>query len=273
MMYQNSKETTAIWRQWLDYLIRYGRDEKPRSMWTKAEYDQQLVFDPTKPIVMPVGRRLNYRFMFAEAYWILSGSDRVADIAPFNRHISQFSDDGETFWGAYGPRIRNQLGGTIDRLIHDPYTRQAVIAIWRDNPPADTKDVPCTLMAQFRIEHAKTPRGEKTLHSHVVMRSSDAWLGLPYDVFNFSMLQQLVAGAVGAEPGLLTYTLMNGHLYDRDLGSAEEILIANKPVPDQPKVIFPNDVQQLNLLMYCRDAEKPLKEWLGLFSDVDEEEL
>ena len=68
----------------------------------------------------------------------------------------------------------------VDALSRDPDSRQAVIEIWRPNP-RDSRDVPCTLTVQWMIRDGK-------LHCLDSMRSSDAWLGWPYDVFNFSML-------------------------------------------------------------------------------------
>lgn len=259
---------TRVWRNWLDELIRHGHHQAPRGMGVKAIYNKTLVFDPVRPIIMPVGRRLSYRFMFAEAHWILSGSDRVEDIAPYNKHIAQFSDDGVTYFGAYGPKILQQVPYVVNALNKDQDTRQAIINIWRESPPP-TKDVPCTLNAQFRIEHGWS---EPVLHSTVVMRSSDAWLGLPYDIFNFSMLQRTIANGVGAQPGVLVYFLMNGHLYDRDEDTAEEIVIAGKDIPPQPG-FYAGNQYLLPWLAHCRDAKKPLDEWCnGGFDDVQSAE-
>jgi thymidylate synthase len=39
------------------------------------------------------------------------------------------------------------------------------------------------------------------LHLFVCMRSNDAFMGLPHDVFAFTMLQELVARLIGCELG------------------------------------------------------------------------
>lgn len=251
-------DTTWEWIDWVDYLVWYGKKESPRGMNTKALYDQQVTFNPRKPIVMPMGRKLSYRFMFAEAYWILTGDDSVAGISPFNSNIAQFSDDGVKFFGAYGPKIVAQSDYVVKTLTKDRDSRQAVINIWRDSPPA-TKDIPCTIMVSFRITNDK-------LHSHVVMRSSDVWLGLPYDVFNFSMLMHCIGSSLGVELGGLTYTLMNSHLYERNEQEATMMLGSiygeKKMVPEQPELSFDHPIQVLNLLKEARDNSKPLKTWL-----------
>lgn len=150
-------------------------------------------------------RRLSYRFAVAEWLWITFGHDDVATIAPYNRHIAQFSDDGVVFAGAYGPPVTQQLPRVLQLLRADPDTRQAVIVIYRP-PVGPTRDVPCTLALQFLLR-----RGE--LHTHATMRSSDAWLGLPYDVYNFTQLGGCIAGELGAVVGEFTIHLGSSHLY------------------------------------------------------------
>jgi thymidylate synthase len=176
-------------------------------------------FNMSQPIVTVARRELGYRFMAAEAAWIMSGDDRVESLASYSKEISRFSDNGLTFFGAYGPKIRSQLGYIIRTLTRDPDSRQAVINIWRENPP-DTRDVPCTLSLQFILRNG-------CLHCVTTMRSSDAWLGWPYDVFNFTMITWLVALYLAKAkpeqpPSLGTLTLRAGsqHLYEKNLETA-----------------------------------------------------
>ena len=117
-------------------------------------------------------------------------------------------------------------------------------------------------MVQFR-------RSGDELHSHVVMRSSDAWLGLPYDVFVFSMLQHYIAAYLGptVAPGKLTYTLMNGHIYEPHWQIArtlvDDFYEEYKEVPEQPRLVFSSADAVFERLKLCGDAEKPLRTWKG----------
>jgi thymidylate synthase len=194
--------------------------------------------------------------MAAEAYWILSGDDSVAGIAPYNSRISEFSDDGERFFGAYGPKILGQLEYVVAKLKADHDTRQAGLTIWRENPPT-TKDVPCTVAAFFSL------RG-MTLNAHVFMRSSDVWLGVPYDVFNFSMLAHLICGHLNDEraaddvysPGKLYLTAASSHLYETNWDDAK--LCLSSQVLDQaetPKVLWNDHKGLMAWLKELRDTK------------------
>jgi len=184
--------TTLIWKKALLDLMHSGVRVSPMSAgaaWRGRENREligyQTVIPMEHPVVISPARKLGYKFMCAEAAWILSGDNRVATIAPYAKAIKELSDDGRRYFGAYGPKFVDQLSFVVDTLIKDPASRQAVVNIWREQP-RPSKDTPCTLSWQFLI------RGGK-LHCVATMRSSDIWTGWVYDVFNFSMAAAVVA--------------------------------------------------------------------------------
>jgi len=208
-----------VWKSLIDEIISGGVKVSPRGNLTLEIPQKTISVDMRFPVLVNSKRSLSYKFMAAEALWILTGDNRVESIAKYNSRIREFSDDGVTFFGAYGPRIATQLDYVITKLRSDPDTRQAGLTIWRENPPA-TKDVPCTVAIFFNIR-------QDQINCHVFMRSSDAWLGVPYDVFNFSMLSYAVCNylnnAVGEakySPGMLHLTAASSHLYSHNIEDA-----------------------------------------------------
>lgn len=214
------------WLSELSWAFNKGNDVTPRGQLTKEVLQQTSIVNMRRPVVTLPERKLSTKFLGGEAYWILSGDNRVETIAPYNKNIVNYSDDGVTFFGAYGPRILSQLDYVIDKLKSDADTRQAVLTIWRENPP-ETKDVPCTVAVHFMIRDHK-------LNCHVFMRSNDLWLGFPYDVFNFSMLSHLVCcklnafvvenGGVIIEPGMLYHTASSRHIYEQHFEQVEQLI-------------------------------------------------
>ena len=212
------------WLSELSWVLNKGNSVAPRGQVTKEALQQTAIVNMRRPVVTLEERKLSTKFLGGEAYWILSGDNRVETIAPYNKNIINYSDDGQTFFGAYGPRIMSQLDYVVDKLKSDADTRQAVLTIWRENPPA-TKDVPCTVAVHFMIRDHK-------LNCHVYMRSNDLWLGFPYDVFNFSMLSHLVCCRLNAsastnadviKPGMLYHTASSRHIYEQHFEQAEKL--------------------------------------------------
>ena len=217
-----SNSASKAWLLLISKIMNDGNKVTPRGMPTTEVLAHTSVVDMNRPIVNIPERKLNYRFMFAEAWWILSGSNRVADISQYMKAIAKFSDNGITFRGAYGPKIVEQLDYIVESIAGDLFTRQAILNIWRENP-RPSKDFPCTLNMQWIVRDNK-------LNCITNMRSSDAWLGWVYDVFNFSMISNWVQIAlrekygIDLELGDLYLTAGSQHLYSKDTSDVEDVL-------------------------------------------------
>lgn len=208
----------SAWVDLLTDVLRAGAPIAPRGLKTLELLAYRKIFDMRFPVITNNKRHLGYRFLPAEAAWILSGDNRTATITPYSAKIAQFSDDGHVFSGAYGTRVKRQLPLVVAALAKDLTTRQAVIDIW-DEIVRDSKDVSCTLSVQFLWRAG-------FMHTIVSMRSSDAWLGWPYDVFNFTMLTGLVMLALreatgkACALGTLTMNCGSQHLYEGNWNDA-----------------------------------------------------
>lgn len=205
-------DANQSWLLLLQDIFENGKKSRPRGIEIKELLCKTTIVDMASPIVSIYQRKMGYRFLAAEAWWILTGRNDVDSIKKYSPHIASFSDDGYRFDGAYGPRIVDQLRYVVDALCEDLDTRQAVLEIWRPNP-RKSRDVPCTLTIQWFIRDGK-------LHCIDSMRSSDAWLGWVYDVFNFSMLSAYIALMLGeksinVELGELHLVAGSSHLYVR----------------------------------------------------------
>jgi thymidylate synthase len=202
----------AVWFKQISDLIAYGCVSKPRGMKVTELLNRSVQIDMQSPIITVPGRRLNYQFMAAEAYWMLQGSDRLDWLTPYCSQIAQFSDDGIVMSGAYGPKIKSQIQYIIKTLLDDKYSRQAVLTIW-ERTPKPSKDIPCTISMQFLLR-------QEELHLIVNMRSNDIWLGFPYDIFSFSMVATYVALHLSlwmtVTPGFLYLNVGSQHLYHVD---------------------------------------------------------
>jgi thymidylate synthase len=166
-------------------------------------------------ILVNSGRDLNYRFMVAEFLWIALGRDDVEGIAKYNKEIGKFSDDGKVLYGSYGRRLILQWDRIHTVLKKDNHTRQAVGAIFNADMDPNTKDTPCTISLQWLLR-------EGHLNCIATMRSSDIWLGLPYDFYVFSQLTNCLAGVLGVQTGWLQMQLGSLHLYETNAHKAME---------------------------------------------------
>lgn len=173
-----------------------------------------------------------------ELLWILAGSNQLDFIQHYISGYDEFSDDNKTIYGAYGPRLfgrtpNDQVARVIQLLKDKRDSRQAVLQLFdRTDTLESHKDVPCTCTLQFMVRDSR-------LHMLTSMRSNDAWLGLPHDVFTFTMLQELVARSLGIELGGYKHAVGSLHLYDKHHHEALRFLDegwqTHRPMPPMPK--------------------------------------
>jgi thymidylate synthase len=218
------------WRFAMRRILEEGHHVAPRGQPTKELlHEQLLTVDLTRAVVTSPARKLSSQFMAADALWICDGRRDLAALTPYAPSMSRFSDDGVTLYGAYGPRIASQLEHVVTALTQDRDTRQAVLTIWERNPPP-SKDLPCTVAMSFSIRKDR-------LFQHVYMRSSDVWLGVPYDMFSFSCVGLLVTclhnrvAQVPVRPGHLTISMTSSHLYLKNEEAAKAVLETD-PLPE-----------------------------------------
>lgn len=167
-------------------------------------------------------RCLSPAYASAELLWYLSGEKTVERLLPYAPQYEKFIEDNGEAYGAYGPRILNfnQLERVKQILTAKQDSRQAVISIWQAGDLdavlyRKVKDLPCTLNWQFLV------RGGE-LHMVVNMRSNDAWLGTPYDVYCFTSIQKLLAGDLDLNVGTYTHNVGSMHLYAKHKKAAYE---------------------------------------------------
>lgn len=214
-------DADATWVKLLTNIVMNGNPSAPRGLGIRELIGYQTVWNMNQPLITIKDRELGYRFAMAESWWIMSGSNDVESIAPYSKVISRFSDNGTTFFGAYGPKIMGQLPYVFDALTNDKDTRQAVLTIWRESP-LPSKDIPCTVSLQFIIR-------DHSLHCVANMRSSDAWLGVPYDVVNFSHISMGIQAELqhiygGLKLGNLYLQVGSQHLYDTNEAGVKKAL-------------------------------------------------
>jgi thymidylate synthase len=157
-----------------------------------------------------------------ELCWYLAGTNSAEFVIYYIGHYKEFVEN-DRIYGGYGPRLFswkgvNQIKGIIKLLRRNPDSRKAVIQLFdaRDLKE-EHKDVPCTCTLQFLLRKGK-------LRLVVYMRSNDAYLGLPHDVFCFTMLQEIVARSVCAEVGMYTHMVGSLHIYKTNLAAVSRFL-------------------------------------------------
>jgi Thymidylate synthase len=204
----------------LQMLQAYGKPAESRGLQTlRVPGPVTTIYErPEERVLFDRVRDANPFFHLIESLWILGGSNRVELPSMFLNGITRFSDNGVTFHGAYGHRLRKAFGfdqilRAIELLVSKPDTRQCVMSIWHPelDMRANTKDMPCNDMVMLDLVNGR-------LNMTVCNRSNDAiWGAYGANAVQFSMLQEFIAIYAKLERGFYVQQSNNFHAYTDNL--------------------------------------------------------
>jgi thymidylate synthase len=180
--------------------------------WRCTEPVVTQIAKPTERVLFNKVRDANPFFHLMEALWILAGHDDVEFISHFNSRIAQYSDDGKSFHGAYGYRLRgriDQVRMAINHLIDNEDSRRVVLGIW--DPLSDFnaawKDIPCNTHIYLQARLGK-------LNMTICNRSNDViWGAYGANIVHFSVLQEYIAACVDLGVGTYYHFSNDFHIY------------------------------------------------------------
>ncbi len=214
-----------LYPQLLRQVLYRGESVSPRGQNTLEirPFVFQLSNPDNKLVTIP-GRKINKAFALVEAFQFLSGKPNATQIVRFNSNLNNWVDPetGE-IEAPYGLLVKDQVPRVIEMLKEDPDSRQAVLTIYNGHEHQKSMlNVPCTCLLQFFVRDGK-------LELIVYMRSNDLWWGTPYDVYQFTAMQELIGAALEMDLGTYTHIAGSGHIYEPFYAKAKDIVTGYRP--------------------------------------------
>ncbi|WP_127476120.1 thymidylate synthase [Microbacterium sulfonylureivorans] len=185
---------------------------------------------PLERYVPVPSRRGDVFASIAETVWVLAGRNDVDFLSEYLPRAGEFSDDGRTWRAGYGPRLRNwngidQLAEVVAILSEESTSRRGSIVLF--DPAEDfqvSKDIPCTNWLNVSIRHGR-------LDIDVAVRSNDLFWGFSgINVFEWSVMQEMLAFWLDSDVGGLAFWISSLHVYERHYARALEIMRGAQPI-------------------------------------------
>ena len=189
------------------------------------------------PLITHRSLKGSWKALVHELLWFVSGSTQIADLHKHGVHLwDQWATPeicarygypaGELgpIYGTQWRKWRMRDGGEIDQLANvilmlkdDPYNRRSVVSAWNPEDVPNVFIAPCHHMFMFFV-------GEGKLYLHLIQRSADTLVGVPFNIASYSLLLLMVSYLTGLKPGGLVHSLHDCHIYMDQLPFVEEIL-------------------------------------------------
>lgn len=212
-------------------------------------FGRQLRFELSKGFPLLTGKYTSFKLIEAELIWFLRGSTN-------NEELRELSGNPEhTIWedwslpdgnlGAiYGRQWRSwegyngfvdQVDVLLENLTTKPYSRRHIVSAWNVDDLPDESITPQQNVVQGRMSLApchytfqmnvqKRVDGFQYLSCMVNIRSSDTFLGLPFNIASYALLTHIFAGIVGMQVGDLVVSIGSAHLYNNQIEPAKKLL-------------------------------------------------
>lgn len=137
----------------------------------------------------------------------------------------------------------DQLKGAIDRIKTNPTCRRIIVSAWNPQVIDDMALPPCHCFYHFKVY------GD-TLDMLMYQRSCDVFLGVPFNIASYALLQHMVAQVTGLKVGTFTHTMGDVHIYNTHTNQVTEQL-ARDPNEYEPPVLDLNpDVMNIEEFTY-----------------------
>lgn len=192
-------------------------------------------------------KKLHLRSIINELIWFLRGDTNTRwlkenGVSIWDEWATPEGDLGPIYgaqWTAWptrdGGRI-NQIDYVIDCLRNNPDSRRILFHGWNveylpDERMSPQENVragrmalpPCHLLYQFYVANG-------VLSSQLLIRSSDSFLGLPFNTASLAALTLMLAQQCDLEPGEIIICTGDSHIYSNHLAQVQEQL-ARQPRP------------------------------------------
>lgn len=130
----------------------------------------------------------------------------------------------------------DQLKYIIEELIKPDYSRRAVLSGWNPTQLSEMALPPCHILYTFY----KNKRGISCMMN---MRSSDLFLGLPFNIASTAILTHIIARVLHTNPIDVSITTTDAHIYDEHIEAVKsqfnnpiletnaQLIITSEPPP------------------------------------------
>ncbi|KTF19540.1 thymidylate synthase [Pseudoalteromonas sp. 10-33] len=247
---------------------------------TTSVFGRQIRHDLSKGFPLLTTKKLHFKSIANELIWFLNG----------DTNNNWLNENGVKIWdewaledGSLGPIYGaqwtawptkdggtiNQIDYVVDTLKNNPNSRRILFHGWNveylpDETVSPHENVkngkmalpPCHLLYQFYVANGK-------LSGQLYIRSSDIFLGLPYNIASLSLLVHMLCQQCDLEPGEVIVSFGDLHAYSNHMEQIQEQMSREpKSLPElkinrKPESIYDYKFEDFEIVGY--DAHPNIK--------------
>ena len=237
---------------------------------TKSIFGYQMRFNLQDGFPLVTTKKIHIKSVIHELLWFLKGDTNIKYLNENGVRIwNEWADENGNLGPVYGHQWRNwnsegidQIKSVIETLKKNPDSRRVMVSAWNPSVLPDTsisfsENVannkaalpPCHAFFQFYVSEGK-------LSCQLYQRSADVFLGVPFNIASYALLNMMIAQVCNLSYGEFIHSFGDAHIYSNHYEQIKIQLSRNpKPLPNMilnPKIkeIFDFKYEDFNLVGY-----------------------
>lgn len=202
----------------LQHVMTHGVDRPDRTgTGTRAVFGYQMRFNLAEGFPVVTTKKLHLRSIIVELLWFLRGDTNVKWLQDNKVSIwDEWADENGDLGPVYGKQWRDwetkdgrhidQIAELVAQIKRDPNSRRQLVSAWNVGELQDMKLAPCHCLVQTAVMGGK-------LHLQLYQRSCDVFLGVPFNIASYALLQLMLAQQCDLEVGDFVWTGGDVHIY------------------------------------------------------------
>lgn len=214
----------------LQHILDNGSPKSDRTgTGTLSVFGYQMRFNLQDGFPLVTTKKLHIKSIIHELLWMLSG----------DTNVKYLNDNGVSIWDAwqdkegeikngYGQQWRDfsgidQITEIIESIKTNPDSRRHIVSAWNPLHIKDSSLPPCHCFFQMYVANNK-------LSCQLYQRSVDSFIGLPFNIFSYSLLTHMIAQQCDLEVGEFIHTSGDLHIYNNHVDQVK-LQLTRKPYP------------------------------------------
>ena len=196
---------------------------------TYSVFWYQMRFDLSEGFPLVTTKKTFLKGIIHELLWFLSGSTNIKYLVDHDVHIwDEWADEHGELGPVYGSQWRSwpgpdgktidQISRVVEDLKTNPDSRRHIVSAWNVAEVDEMALPPCHSLFQFYVADGR-------LSCQLYQRSADIFLGVPFNIASYALLNMMIAQVVDLEVGDFVHTLGDAHLYSNHIEQADKQLL------------------------------------------------
>ena len=242
-------------------VLEHGAHKSDRTgTGTRSVFGRQIRYDLAKGFPLITTKRVHFKSIAYELLWFLRGESNVRWLQEHGVTIwDEWADENGNLGPVYGVQWRSwptpdgrhidQITEVIEQLQHNPDSRRILVSAWNVAELSKMALMPCHALFQFYVADGK-------LSCQLYQRSSDMFLGVPFNIASYALLTVMIAQQCGLQLGEFIWTSGDTHIYDNHVEQVKEQL-SREPFPyptlriaRKPQSIFDYEFEDFEVVEY-----------------------